>query len=504
MYAINSPVSDTLIEAIVSVNGTVKNYGANIYSFESTVNVYNPDFTVVFTQTMQVNNLNSLGTLNLNFGSFQIAEEGLYTVEMFTYAVDDTFSWNDTLITTFNSSDCLWESLPSPGIKAYSHTTIYDPAGDLFFIIGGDSTGDETNMDICLAFDPKVNTWDNKAPMFTAKRGHSASYRKGFIHVLCGIDNYGNKLTYHEVYDIQSDSWDLAAPAPMPVTNPGLVTWKDSLVYIIGGYDVYHNARTEVYYYSPAANSWDSATSLPRPFHAGGVKIKGDSIFIVGGGDGWDQYSNILIGEINPFNPSVINWFWSNLLPYENYTNALVIKDGSLYMIGGAFDMGTNQVWEYDIQGENWASLPDYPTKRILRLNFAEGRDSSESTGVLYCFMGDTSDHASEKPTDECYKLVRLSSGIEEKKDPEKNSISLKSTICLSNDITINYNIVENCDVKVHMYDILGREVFSVLEKNVGSGHHNLSIKENFESGIYFMKIEAGSTVKNSKLILMR
>ena len=166
--------------------------------------------------------------------------------------------------------------------------------------------------------------------------------------------------------------------------------------------------------------------------------------------------------------------------------------------------MGTNEVWEYDILDETWTSLPAYPTNRILRGDFAERRDGSDSLGVIYCFMGDTSDYSSHNPTDKCFRLIRIPfSSIEEEK-LEKNSISLNSTINLAGEIVINFNIQERCDLKINMYDLLGREVFSHLERSVPSGPHQFTINRDFKNGIYFIKMEAGTTVAFEKVILIR
>lgn len=510
MYAINSPVSDTTIESFVQVNGTVKNYGGNTYSFKTYVNIYDPDLLIAFSDSMQVDDLASSDTLNIDFGSFQLTKIGTYTVEMFTYASDDTYPFNDSLTTTFNSADSsgyFWEEIPSPGIRNLEHAAVYDPINDLFFIIGGDSTGFETNMDVCLSFDPETNTWDTKTPMPTKRARHCADYRNGFIHVLCGKDNYGNNITTHEVYDIELNSWSTKAAAPLSVNAPNCVAWRDSLIYLMGGYDVYHNARSEVYLYNATTNTWDAATSLPRPFFAGGAKIKGDSIFIIGGADGSSIYSNILIGEINPDDPTEIDWSWGTSLPMAyNGANGLAIKDNKAYMIGGNFDDGTNEVWEYNIPDETWDSLPDYPTSIINKFGFAERRDGPDSSGVVYCFMGDTSITSARLPTNECYRLIRIpfSSGIGEDIITEKNSISLNSTISFADDVAINCNILERCDLKIDMYDISGRKVFSSLERNLSPGRHQFSIKEDFKNGIYFIKIEAGSTAAFEKIILIR
>ena len=252
-----------------------------------------------------------------------------------------------------------WESLLSPGIRAYEHAVVYDPARDLFFVIGGDSTGNSDFMDICLEFDPKTNTWDTKESMPTRRSEHNASYRKGFIHVLCGEDETHIWTSTHEVYDINSDSWDTAAPAPaapVGVSYQGVVTWRDSLVYLIIGEPILGSG---VYYYDATTDSWDTATSFPLPFcGGGGIKIKGDSIFVVGG----LTRRYIYIGEINPADPSEINWRRGVDAPFDrNSYNGLAIKNNKAYTIGGHYNDGTNEVWEYDIPTETWTSFPEYP-----------------------------------------------------------------------------------------------------------------------------------------------
>ena len=134
-----------------------------------------------------------------------------------------------------------------------------------------------------------------------------------------------------------------------------------------------------------------------------------------------------------------------------------------------------------------------------------ERRDGPDSLGIVYCFMGDTSQYSSQTPTNECYRLTTAPfSGIKEKGQSEKNSIHLSNTIFTSDDITVKCMITGKCDLKINLYDVVGREIFSKVEKNISTGQHQLNIKENLKNGIYFIKIEAGSTIKNAKLILLR
>ena len=521
MYRINSPASDTSIGASVSVNGTVKNYGTETCVFKSGVNIYDPDLNIVFTESGSCNSLAPTDTLNINFGSFQLEKAGTYTVEMFTYAADDANSSNDTLKATFECyGNCYWQKLPSPGIRNHDHAVVYDPNKDLFFIIGGDSSGNQTNMDVCLAFDPETNTWDTKTPMPTKRARHRAAFISGlstkkrceevngFIHVLCGKYDGGTFVNTHEVYDIKNDSWSTKAPAPVAVSRPSVVPWRDSLVYLMGGYSP---ATTGVYYYDTENDSWHTATSLPRRLHGGGAEIKGDTIFIIGGADGSSAYSNILIGEINPNDPSDINWSWGEPLPLSSnqYNNGLAIKDNKAYMIGGLYNDGTNQVWEYDIPDETWTQLPDYPTSVIIRGDFAETRGSVNSDGIVYCFMGDTTGFYSRKPTDECYLLMKQNSiapeqnGITEK-IAEENSIEIINHVSTNNEISIRYTTSENSDLKICMYDVTGREILSQTVKNVSSGLYTVTIDKNIKNGIYLIRTQAGANTVFGKIILIR
>jgi N-acetylneuraminic acid mutarotase len=525
---INSPISDKTIKSFIRVSGTVKNYGANTYSFKTYVNIYDPDHFIVFSNSIQVDDLASSDTLNIDFGSFRLMEVGTHTVEMFTHALNDENTSNDSLTATFNSYDCHWQKLPSPGISNHDHATVYDFVNDLFFIIGGDSTGSETNMDICLVFDPKTNTWETKQPMPTKRGRHRAAYRyslsldssdkymckedNGFIHVLCGKDENATHTNKHEVYDIRNDCWFTKAPAPLALSRPGVVTWKNFFVYLIGGYDITHTARKEVHYYNPETDSWQPSTPLPRGLHAGGVDIKGDSIFIIGGADGYRSFSNILIGEINPLDPSSINWYWGDSLPIpDTRENGLAIKNNKAYMIGGLFNNGNNQVWEYDILNQRWTSLPDYPTNIIMRGDFAENRGSADSSAiVIYSFMGDTAISPRRNPTDECYLLVRPDSlpnqktEKEEEKTLEENSASLNSIICSTNEISIGFNSTETTDLIIYMYDLSGREILSQSAKDVSTVQYEIALDEKIKNGIYLIRVEYGSNVALKKVVLIR
>ncbi len=70
---------------------------------------------------------------------------------------------------------------------------------------------------------------------------------------------------------------------------------------------------------------------------------------------------------------------------------------------------------------------------------------------------------------------------------------------------TIRYELPVSSNVKFTVYDLLGREVFSETNINVGAGVHEVSFDgSNIASGIYLYRLEAGDFIQTRKLVLLK
>ena len=70
---------------------------------------------------------------------------------------------------------------------------------------------------------------------------------------------------------------------------------------------------------------------------------------------------------------------------------------------------------------------------------------------------------------------------------------------------TIKYDLPQNSNVTLKVYDILGNEVAVLVNKQQTAGVYSINFKaENLSSGIYFYKIEAGKFTQTKKLLLMK
>ncbi len=69
----------------------------------------------------------------------------------------------------------------------------------------------------------------------------------------------------------------------------------------------------------------------------------------------------------------------------------------------------------------------------------------------------------------------------------------------------IQYSIPEVTNVKLKVYDMLGREIQTLINREQNAGQYNVEFNAtNLSSGVYFYRIEAGSFVDSKKLLLLK
>jgi hypothetical protein len=70
---------------------------------------------------------------------------------------------------------------------------------------------------------------------------------------------------------------------------------------------------------------------------------------------------------------------------------------------------------------------------------------------------------------------------------------------------TISYSIAKNSVVKLCVYDLLGREIKSLVNEYQNSGDYQVIFNAvDLPSGIYFYRIKAGDYFETKKMILIK
>lgn len=70
---------------------------------------------------------------------------------------------------------------------------------------------------------------------------------------------------------------------------------------------------------------------------------------------------------------------------------------------------------------------------------------------------------------------------------------------------TIKYNLPIDAHVTLKLYDVLGREVLTLIDERAEGGHHSATLDgSRLSSGVYFYRMQAGAFSQTKKLLLLR
>ena len=70
----------------------------------------------------------------------------------------------------------------------------------------------------------------------------------------------------------------------------------------------------------------------------------------------------------------------------------------------------------------------------------------------------------------------------------------------------IAYSVPKACQVTIRVYDLLGKEVATLVNENKSAGNHSVQFNASngFASGVYFYRMQAGSFAQTKKLLLLK
>ncbi|MEO8512368.1 MAG: choice-of-anchor V domain-containing protein [Ignavibacteria bacterium] len=106
--------------------------------------------------------------------------------------------------------------------------------------------------------------------------------------------------------------------------------------------------------------------------------------------------------------------------------------------------------------------------------------------------------------------IVRSTVGIEPTISPAEYKISQNYPNPFNPTTNIDISLAKESNVSIKVYDINGAEVYTIINSKLTSGDHTFSWSAinnqgySVNSGIYFMKINAGGNIETRKMILVK
>ncbi len=221
---------------------------------------------------------------------------------------------------------------------------------------------DEYGTNTLWEYDPKYNSWIQRASFPGGKRTHPVAFaigNKGYVGT--GIDKNRQLRRDFWAYDPQTDTWEQKADFIGEERRNAVGFAIDNKGYIGSGTND-REVFGDFYSYNPANNTWSAISPIPQKRSAAYVFVVNGKAYIGGGKAGDEPLKDLYV-----YHPATNSWKIRNGIPDYAYTcqNASFSLNGKGY-VGLGYDntrhisyIGNNAAFRYSPESDRWESLPN-------------------------------------------------------------------------------------------------------------------------------------------------
>lgn len=129
-----------------------------------------------------------------------------------------------------------------------------------------------------------------------------------------------------------------------------------------------------------------------------------------------------------------------------------------------------------------------------------------EQAGQPYVVTVQVSDGAATVTSTRTLKVADTVTGIDDRTDvPTKYELNQNYPNPFNPTTTIEFALPQASHVRLTIYNVLGQEVTTLIDRSMGAGYHSVNFNaSNLNTGMYLYKIEAGSFVSVKKMLLIK
>jgi hypothetical protein len=224
------------------------------------------------------------------------------------------------------------------------------------------------------------------------------------------------------------------------------------------------------------------------------------------GGEGWNGYYQHNV-DIYLHSPVINCGLYSDVgLKFMRWLN---IRNGDLAEVL----VNDQPVWD----NNNLAIYDKKWTNQVL--NIANIADGNDSVVVSFRLKSNGSSYAGGWTIDDVLvkdQLVTLVPSSENERNPQKFELFQNYPNPFNSETTLNYNLPENGNVKIRIFNIIGQEINRLVDQKQKSGSYTIVwngkdyLKRDVSSGIYFVKFDVTTEKKDfnhnqiKKIMLVR
>ena len=372
----------------------------------------------------------------------------------------------------------------------------------------GGSINPMNSTDAVEVYDPETDTWTTKNKMPEEMLGLAAVALNGKIYIIGGRigDSYsGTTLNYTYLYDPDSDSWTRKADMPISLAYP-TSSVVDGKIYVIGGATSGYRGLTTVQMYDPSTDSWTSKADLPRAKVLHTANVHDGKIYVIGGGYAAGNSGGVVFADFDVYDPVSDSWSPNDDIVQARLGHGSAVLNDELYILGG-FTTNTvlQDLEEYNFNTNKWNTKPPLPS--TLR-----GFACCVYDNKLFVFGG-VSGGSGASAIHKVYvyspKVIDINDAFNEQGNNVKFDLLQNYPNPFNPSTILSFVIGHSSFVSLKVYDILGREVATLVNEEKSAGSYEVEFKPessvlNLASGIYFYRLHAGDFTETKKMILLK
>jgi hypothetical protein len=423
------------------------------------------------------------------------------------------------LLLEYSSAQTWQEITPSggetPGPRRNA-AAVYDPVNQRMILFAGKAaSGDQNDV---WVFDLNTNLWSDitpasgpaPAPRFTPNAVYDPVEQQMIIWSGQGVSFYNDVWAF----DIVSESWsEFTPPDPKPNIRYGTAAVFDPLARDLVTFAGFTNQGRfdDTWRFDVENVAWINVTPaqgnpLERCLHSASYDSLNHRMIMYGGqnagplGDIWafDLTQNTWT-ELSPPNSPAGRFFATNIYDIRNHR--AIIFGGNRGAGGGI----SNEVWEFDLSANSWEQLSPAG-------NFPESREGAVAIYIraedrMVIFGGRGTGSAL---LNDVWSLNDLSPstgiGIDDPGELISGYQLFQNYPNPFNPSTnIGFRISDFGFVSLKVYDVLGREVATLVNEDKAAGIYTVEFDAgSFTSGYYFYRLESGDFQQVKKMLLLK
>lgn len=398
----------------------------------------------------------------------------------------------------YDLSDNTWtdaEPLTRPDSRRY-HAMAYIGDGKVL-LVGGESGSGYTGE--TWIYDLTENTWTEKSNLGYGIFKHSVCFIGGDQVLLAGIRTSDGVVDDSYIFDLSDNSWTQKADMPSARAHGDMVYIGDNKAMFFGGYDNGYWYTNTTYIFSSTGNSWSTDANSTSPsarinHRLAETSFDGSSFIVLfgGGGDARNDETWTFGGSDYP-------------LPVELISFSAKAVNGEVVLEWQTATEVDN--YGFDIQ-RALTELSGQCLDEWIKVGFVPGNGNCNSIRK-YSFT-DKSINSGKY----FYRLRQIDTDGSFDYSPIINvEIEIPNEFALSQNYpnpfnpitTINYQIPKRGKVMLKIYDIVGKEITTIVNEEKEIGNYSINFdSNNLSSGVYLYEIVVNNYHAIKKLVIIK